>query len=175
MSYFSCAHTGELLRHWFGCYTSMAFPTTWVWGDGIEFSIMNSMIGWYFLSVVCYEVLGTICYSLLKVAVYVHSQEKKKRIKIKKGKRKILADLFSDASVRSIWDLNAWWNRRNNPAWKEKKKKWKVRVEPDTRPLALFAAGGKCRKMESAGLSEKKPLCHRPWTGFTIVFFCTQF
>lgn len=45
------------------------------------------------MSVVCYEVLGTIHYSLLKVAVYVHSQAKKKKkkrgvVKIKKEKGK---------------------------------------------------------------------------------------
>ena len=40
---------------------------------------------------------------------------KQKKKKGKNKKRKILADLFSDASIRRLWDLKAWWNRRKNP------------------------------------------------------------
>ena len=115
MSYFSCAHMGELLRHWFECYAQ------WL-SQQLESEMMGWNSPWWAVTrarlaielpeispvlIVWSKALGTIRNSLLNVAVYVHSLAKKGKAKKKKKKRKILTgSVFSDALVRSTWAIN---------------------------------------------------------------------
>ena len=92
MSYFSCAHMGELLRHWFECYAQ------WL-SQQLESEMMGWNSPWWAVTrarlaielpeispvlIVWSKALGPIRNSLLNVAVYVHSLAKKGKAKKKK-------------------------------------------------------------------------------------------